>query len=130
MNLSSSRHCLDPASIRARGQKLRIWHPIPPNCLDRKRLMGEHVELHAIWSVITKNKRGYRNHPETQRWIGHLGALADRHERLVAEMLLRGYNHKSPLADAQRFGQSPIRYPEPIEPIETMRAKLATKINN
>lgn len=75
---------------------MRIWD-LPPRRLCRQHLLGEHVELHAIWSVLTKGKEGYSHHPETLRWKGKLKALYRRHERLVAEMSRRGYNHASPL---------------------------------
>lgn len=107
---------------------MRSWHPIPPICLDRKRLLGEHNELHIMWSVITKNKKGYRSHPETQRWIGHLAALAHRHELIVSEMTERGYNHKSPLADVKLFAGPTVIFPYTIEPLDVMRKKLSQKI--
>ncbi len=75
---------------------MRIWD-IPPQKLCRKHLLGEHRELHALWTVITQNKKGYSNHPETKRWIGKLKALYIRHEKQVDEMKNRGYTHKSPL---------------------------------
>jgi hypothetical protein len=105
---------------------MRIWHPIPPFCLDDRRLLGEHNELHCIWTVLTEGRKGYRNHPETKRWEGHLPALARRHEMLVAEMRRRGWTgHKSPLC----MTPSQITvWPEPIEPVTVMRAKLSEKI--
>ena len=75
---------------------MRIWD-IEPSELCRKHLLGEHRELHAIWSILTNGKQGYRNHPETKRWVGKLGALACRHSKLVVEMERRGYNHSSEL---------------------------------
>ena len=63
----------------------------------RQHLLGEHRELHAIWSVITKNKKSYSRHPETLRWVGKLKALFLRHEMLVLEMKKRGYKHISNL---------------------------------
>ena len=75
---------------------MRIWD-LPPKILCRQHLLGEHRELHAIWSIITKKKSGYRRHPETMRWIGKLHALYNRHEKLVTEMTQRGYRHKSSL---------------------------------
>jgi hypothetical protein len=75
---------------------MRIWD-IPPGQLCQKHLLGEHRELHAIWTILTTDKKGYRNHPETKRWIGKLKALYNRHEELVQEMERRGYVHKSPL---------------------------------
>jgi hypothetical protein len=75
---------------------MRIWD-IAPKKLCRNHLLGEHRELHAIWSVLTKNKKGYSRHPETLRWKGRLAALYSRHKMLVEEMEGRGYNHKSKL---------------------------------
>ena len=75
---------------------MRIWD-IPCSRLCRNHLLGEHRELHAIWSVITKNKEGYSHHPETLRWKGKLKALYLRHEALVKEMVKRGYRHLSAL---------------------------------
>jgi hypothetical protein len=75
---------------------MRIWD-ISPNRLCRNHLLGEHRELHAIWSILTKGKKGYSKHPETLRWKGKLKALYMRHEKLVREMAARDYSHKSPL---------------------------------
>lgn len=76
---------------------MRIWD-LPPSVLCRKHLLGEHRELHAIWTVISQHKKGYSNHPETKRWVGKLKALYRRHDQLVIEMKNRGYNHSSELA--------------------------------
>lgn len=75
---------------------MRIWD-ISPSLLCRQHLLGEHRELHAVWSVITKKKRGYSKHPETMRWVGKLRALYLRHQKLVGEMKKREYVHKSDL---------------------------------
>src|SRR5690242_5548948 len=75
---------------------MRIWD-VSPSILCRQHLLGEHRELHALWKILTENKKGYRNHPETKRWEGKLKALYLRHENLVEEMKLRGYNHHTPL---------------------------------
>ena len=75
---------------------MRIWD-IPVEKLCRNHLLGEHRELHAMWSVITQNKKGYSKHPETIRWVGKLKALYLRHNEQVNEMKNRGYNHQSPL---------------------------------
>lgn len=95
---------------------MRIWD-LPPERLCRAHLLGEHRELHAVWSVLSKGKKGYSRHPETLRWKGKLKALYRRHEALVREMGRRGYRHASPLdrrlatgAAAQRtFVDSPAR---------------------
>ena len=75
---------------------MRIWD-IDPKLLCRKHLLGEHNELHAIWNIITQDRKGYSHHPETRRWKGKLKALFRVHEGIVQEMLSRGYNHQSPL---------------------------------
>jgi hypothetical protein len=75
---------------------MRIWD-IEPRYLCQQHLLGEHRELHAIWSVITNHKQGYSKHPETLRWVDSLAALYLRHNAEVMEMEKRGYHHHSPL---------------------------------
>ncbi len=75
---------------------MRIWD-ISVQRLCRQHLLGEHRELHALWSIITNGKIGYSHHPETVRWVGKLKALYARHTALVDEMKRRGYRHFSDL---------------------------------
>lgn len=75
---------------------MRVWD-VPASELCDNHLLGEHRELHAIWNIITLNKKGYSNHPETKRWVGGLAALYERHEEEVMEMKRRGHKHQSPL---------------------------------
>jgi len=75
---------------------MRIWD-ISTGYLDRKRLLGEHRELHGLFNVISLGKKGYSRHPETLRWVDRRPALCMRHQLLVSEMQLRGYQHHSPL---------------------------------
>lgn len=103
---------------------MRIWAPIPALCLDRHRLIAEHHELHAIWTILTTDKKGYRNHPEVKRWKDHLPALARRHDLLVSEMLRRGYKHHSSISYEPRSAS----WPPTLQPIEHMRDLLAKKI--
>ena len=84
---------------------MRIWD-IEPSKLCKNHLLGEHRELHAMWTIITENKKEYANHPETKRWKGKLKAMYLRHEKLVQEMELRGYNHQSPLDEQKASGSS------------------------
>jgi hypothetical protein len=84
---------------------MRIWD-ISTEKLCRQHLLGEHRELHAMWVVITQNKKGYSKHPETLRWIGKLKAMYLRHEEQVKEMRQRGYNHQSPLDAKNAIGKS------------------------
>lgn len=83
---------------------MRVWD-ISPSKLCRNHLLGEHRELHAMWIVITENKKGYSLHPETLRWKGKLKALYNRHEQLISEMKQRGYNHNSPLDKRKATGK-------------------------
>ena len=75
---------------------MRIWD-IDPGFLNAQSLLGEHRELHGIYSIIKKSKSGYSRHPETLRWVSHLPALVIRHELQVEEMKVRGFNHYSPI---------------------------------
>ena len=84
---------------------MRVWD-IPVEKLCRNHLLGEHRELHAMWVVITQNKKGYSKHPETIRWIVKLKAMYLRHDEQVKEMEHRGYNHQSPLDIKNATGKS------------------------
>ena len=103
---------------------MRIWD-IPPDKLCRNHLLGEHNELHAIWSILTQGKKGYSNHPETKRWKGKLKALFRVHEEIVHEMLARCYNHKSPLDKALAKGSSvQTSFVDPVDAqVEILRQK-------
>lgn len=74
---------------------MRVWD-INPGYLNNASLLGEHREVHAIFSIVLNGKKGYSSHPETLRWGSCLGALLIHHELLVSEMLLRGFSHRSP----------------------------------
>ncbi|HEU0193107.1 MAG TPA: pyrimidine dimer DNA glycosylase/endonuclease V [Gaiellales bacterium] len=82
---------------------MRIWD-VDPRLLCRSHLLGEHRELHALWVILTEDRRGYQRHPETVRWRGKLAALYQRHALLTTEMAARGYRHRSPLDPAQATG--------------------------
>jgi hypothetical protein len=83
---------------------VRIWDLEPAALCDR-HLLGEHRELHGIWSILVNGKQGYSRHPETLRWQGRLAALFARHEALVIEMDRRGFRHRSPLEPAHATGK-------------------------
>lgn len=69
---------------------------VDPEIMCRKHLLGEHVELHMFVGSINKGKN-IRTFIETN--LCEPGSINSRHEELVAEMLSRGYNHKSELPD-------------------------------
>lgn len=103
---------------------MRIWD-IAPARLCRNHLLGEHNELHAIWSIITGRKKGYSRHPEVLRWKGKLKALYIRHEKIIRDMARRGYVHKSPLPARQAKGSARQRkYVTPYrEQLKLLRKK-------
>ncbi|MBU2102120.1 MAG: pyrimidine dimer DNA glycosylase/endonuclease V [Candidatus Omnitrophota bacterium] len=93
---------------------MRIWD-IDPGKLCRSHLLGEHRELHAIWTILTEGKKGYSRHPETLRWNNKLKALYRRHAKLVAEMQKRSFLHKSELNRAHATGSGVQRvYVDPL----------------
>ena len=106
---------------------MRIWD-INPGYLNRQSLLGEHLELHAIASVITNKKKGYSKHPETLRWKEFGWALEKRHQQLSAEMALRGFTEKSPVAMNTRKDQWPDTYIDnPADQFQILATKYLNK---
>ncbi len=103
---------------------MRVWD-LDVGLLCDQHLLGEHRELHGIWSILTTGKTGYARHPETLRWHGRLAALYARHEEEVAEMDRRGFRHASPLDRALATGAS--RQTELVDSVEAQRARLGSK---
>ena len=103
---------------------MRIWD-ITPDKLCRNHLLGEHNELHAVWNILTQEKKGYANHPETVRWKGKLKALFGVHEEIVRELRARGYNHNSPLDKTLAKGSKiQTSFVDPIDrQVEILRKK-------
>jgi hypothetical protein len=102
---------------------MRVWD-IPPSELCNRHLVGEHAEIHAVWSVITGNKKGYASHPEVERWRGNLSALARRHFQVAAEMSLRGFRHSSPTRPEVEGDPGPV---ELIASVDEQRQILLAK---
>ena len=106
---------------------MRIWD-INPGYLNDKSLLGEHVELHGLFSIVINNKIGYSNHPETKRWSNFLGALTKRHELITSEMNLRGFRHNSPLKLNEEVNIWPNKYiDEPIKQFDILSKKYKNK---
>ncbi len=89
---------------------MRVWD-IHPGYLDRQNLLGEHNEIHGLLTIIQEGRRGYASHPETLRWKEHLPALRCRHDQVVSEMRLRGYQHRSP---AGEYDLASLCWPEKL----------------
>jgi len=100
---------------------MRVWDLEARTLCDR-HLLGEHRELHAVWTVLTEGKRGYANHPEVRRWRGRPAALYARHESQVEEMRRRGFSHRSPLDVELATGDS--SQPELVDPLSVQRDRL------
>ena len=98
---------------------MRVWD-VDVGLLCDRHLLGEHRELHAIWTILSEARKGYSRHPETLRWVGHLPALFARHEAQVAEMARRGFQHASPLDAALATGSA-----EPPPMLETVADQIA-----
>jgi hypothetical protein len=106
---------------------MRIWD-IHPGYLNRQSLLGEHRELHGIVAILTKNKKGYANHPETVRWQRHGWALKQRHRLLAMEMALRGFTDASPVKTRSNPGAWPDIYiDEPWEQFRILAGKYEDK---
>ncbi len=103
---------------------MRVWD-IPPKKLCHKHLLGEHREVHAVWAILTKNKKGYSRHPETLRWRNRLKALYLRHEKLVQEMKRRTYKHQSDLDKklATGAGKQSVYINKPKEQLVILKKK-------
>lgn len=109
---------------------MRIWN-IPVQNLCRQHLLGEHRELHCIWTFLTADKGGsYKKHPETLRWADYLDGLFVRHCQQVIEMSARGYKHNSlikatPLAARGYYDD--IDFPPPITALADQIANIKAK---
>jgi hypothetical protein len=74
---------------------MRMWM-VEPKKMCRKHLLGEHVEIHMMVGTLLKCRSidGFldRGLLEPQNAVA-------RHDELVAEMVSRGFTHRSPLPD-------------------------------
>lgn len=106
---------------------MRIWD-VPAGYLNRQSLLGEHRELHGLYNILSKGKKGYSRHPETLRWVGALSGLTWRHAQLRAEMALRGYTDRSPLPlDCSRTTWPKTFVTEPVDQFSLLREKYVGK---
>ena len=109
------------------GMILRVWD-IHPGYLSRESLLGQHVEIHAVFNVITEAKAGYAHHPETRRWRHNLYGLKQVHDLTVREMALRGYGHRSPLPEVKAEQQALFQWIDPPHlQFGLLQAKYAAK---
>jgi len=106
---------------------VRIWD-LPAGYLNRQSLLGEHRELHGLYRIHTLGLRGYSQHPETVRWTRALSGLVQRHRQLGAEMALRGYVDRSPLASRARHRAWPATFIDPpARQLQLLREKYVSR---
>ena len=67
---------------------------VDPVCMCRQHLLGEHLECHMFLGAMERGKslRGY-----VGNGLFDVRVLQGRHDALAAEMVNRGYVHRSPL---------------------------------
>ncbi|MEW5785167.1 MAG: pyrimidine dimer DNA glycosylase/endonuclease V [Bacillota bacterium] len=109
---------------------MRVWD-IHPGYLSRQNLLGQHVEIHAVCSVITGRKKGYAAHPEILRWVDQPARLRRRHDLTVREMALRGYKHASTFeggCNGERVSRNPAFVDPPARQVALLEAKYARRM--
>jgi len=79
---------------------MRMWMT-DPALLCRQHLLGEHKECHMLAGCIRRGKTLGRYLTDG---LVDPTRLRERHDALVAEMVRRGYNHRSPLQEYQYGG--------------------------
>lgn len=86
---------------------MRQWL-VNPKIMCRNHLLGEHLEVHMFIGAILEGKKvkGFLDNNLLEPL-----SLFDRHEKLVKEMIRRGYNHKSPI-DVEVFASIKKILPE------------------
>lgn len=61
-------------------------------CLDNRRLGKQRVETLQILKALTNPSYGWRNHPATRMWDGHVPLLAFYGTTICKEWIKRGFN--------------------------------------
>jgi hypothetical protein len=85
---------------------MRMWM-INPKMLCRQHLLGEHGELHKWLPWFEKGRKVHgRFYPVVQI---QFNGYKERHDLLALELLLRGWNHGSPIKKVPDFK---TMYPE------------------
>ena len=87
---------------------MRMWN-VDSKLLCRKHILGEHVECHMFIGTIQKGKS---LHGYISKGLVEVHNLRNRHDALVMEMTRRGYNHKSPLPEAELWIEGNVNVEE------------------
>ena len=75
--------------------------------LDSRRLGKQRVEAFQIIKALEGKTKGWKNHPATKAWEGHIEALKDYYNIMINEWISRGYNNNMIL-----YPQRKVYYPE------------------
>jgi hypothetical protein len=67
--------------------------------LDSRRLGKQRVEASQIIKALLENGKGWKNHPATKAWVGHIDALKDYCNVMILEWVSRGKNNTMKLYD-------------------------------
>lgn len=81
---------------------MRIW-TIQPNKLCKNHLLGLWREALGCYQIITQDKSGYSNHPQTKQYADCPEKLHKVMSNVRQEMLNRGWNPK-PLPERVEYG--------------------------
>jgi len=74
---------------------MRMWM-VNPQILCKNHLLGEHRELHTCVGLLRKGvsmKNYFKNN------LFEPLSLMNRHDEIVKELYVRGYNHHTPILD-------------------------------
>jgi len=72
---------------------MRMW-AINPKLMCRKHLLGEHAEMHMFSGSIRK---GIRFDGYVAKGLVEVDHIKRRHDELAKEMIVRGFQHKTPI---------------------------------
>jgi len=103
---------------------MRIWHKDLIPVLCRQHLLAVWREALGCYSIITNDKKGYRNHPAVKEFEEDVGRLEWVLLKVRREMLMRGYNPK-PLPFEHLC--QPNKYPKEWQTLEQQIEVLKSK---
>lgn len=122
---------------------MQTFVPYGPNflanaqCLDNKRLGKQRVECLQILNALTDpTAKGWRNHPATRMWDGHIPALVLYGRAMCAEWTRKGYKDTCADKMLQRAADMCIDLEYPVLPswlsdyevMESHRSNLIRKL--
>jgi hypothetical protein len=96
---------------------------VDPTAMCDQHLLGEHVELHMLAGTLARHRSidGY-----VVNGLLEPASMQVRHARLVEEMGRRGFNHRSPLPEAE-LGYLPPAAREARVDADEARRELARR---